>query len=229
MKKIIIIFSLIILLISCWNKEENQKIEPKKVLENHFKEETLKKLEKFDKNNTREKVESLTWFLCFNETLNHPWTNISIIAKNCKHEEKDDVVYFKVKWNSIFKALNETEEELIKIETKLEKLNIWTYINNNVIANYKNIVDRKYCEYRKVVKKDFLNEDDDKEVYSIEPVWFYKNESKKQLKKDPNSPICEWYYPDLNKFFIYDTNKPWYVLQIIRKDNLMDFNSIKFN
>lgn len=238
MKKILLILATILIFLSCWlppSEEEKKEIvekkltEQKKVLVTRFKEDALEKLKKFDKNNTREKESTLTWFLCFNETLNHPTSNLSVIAKNCKHEDKDKVVYFKIKWNSLFKVVDITEEEIMVLKTKLEKETILTYLSNNYTSVFKNILDKKNCKAKKLVKKDFLNNSPYAEVYIIEPFWFYKTETAKQLKKDPNSIICEWFYPDMKKFFIYESKHPKYIIEVLRKDILMDLDSITFD
>ncbi len=239
MKKIILILTTILLLSSCWlPKDEAEEkavvekkiVEQKKVLVSRFKEETLEKIKKFDKNNTRSKVENMTWFLCFDDTITHPWTKLSIKAKNCKNEKNDKVVYFKVKWNSIYKVVDENEEELIKIESsKIEKETMWTYIVNNIIPKFREKLDIMYCRYRRLTKKDFLNNDQNKEIYAIEPIGFYKMESLKQIKKDPNTTVCEWYFPDLKIFFIYDSKYPKNFLHVLRKDVLMDFETLKYN
>lgn len=228
MKKIILLLSLVVLLISCSSKDEVPKVEPKEVLENHFKQETLKKLNKFDKNNTREKVESMTWFLCTNETITHPWTNISITGKNCKQEDWDKEVYFKIKWNSFYKVDNKEETEIIKIHTKPTTEKIWDFIVNNIVYNFKNVLEQKYCKYLKIIKKETLKDDENKEIFIIQPVWHYKTETDKQLRIDPNIISCEWFYPDLKKFIIYDITNEGIVLEV-RKDNLIDYNTLKYN
>lgn len=239
MKKILLILTILILISSCWlppSEEEKKEIvekkiiEQKKVLITQLKEETIERIKKFDKNNTRSKIESMTWFLCYDELITHPATWISLNAKNCKHEKNTDEVYFKIKWNSIYKVVNTTEDELIMIWTnKIEKDTMWNYIANNIISQFKNILDKKDCRYRKLVKNDILSNNTDNELYTIEPIWFYKVEIWKQLKKDPNTTVCEWYYPWLKKFFIYNSTKPKYFLHILWKDNLINYDSIKFN
>lgn len=238
MKKILLTLVTLILISSCWlppSEEEKKEIvekkltEQKKVLVTRFKEDALEKLKKFDRNFARSKEASLTWFLCYNEVLNHTLSKYSITAKNCKHEDKDKVVYFKIKWNSIYKVIDTQEEELLIFKTKLESDSMSTYLINNVITHFTNVLDNKYCKSRKLVKKDFLNNDKTKEIYAIEPIWFYKMETWKQLKKDPTSTVCEWFYPDLKKFYIYDSNNPKYTIEVLRKDPMMDFNSITFD
>lgn len=238
MKKIILLFVIISLLYSCWlppseqeKKEINEKklTEQKKVLVTRFKEDALEKLKKFDRNFARTKESTLTWFLCYNETINHPLSNLTFKAKNCKHEDKEKAVYFKVKWNSIYKVVDTTEEELITINTKIEKETILNYLKTNYTDKFVNILDQKYCKAKKLVKKDFLNNANYTEIYIIEPYWFYKNESNDQLKKDPKALICEWFYPDMKRFFIFDSKHTKYVLEVLRKDILMDFDSITFD
>jgi hypothetical protein len=188
----------------------------------------MKKLEKFDKNIARVKVQSLTWFLCYEETINHIWTNLNVKTKNCKQEDWDKVVYFKVKWNSIYKVVDKEEIEVIKIHKKPTTEKIWDFIINNTINNYKNILDRTYCKYLKLIKKDIFKNDEYKEVFIIQPVWEYKKENDKQLKKDPNTISCEWFYPDSKRFFIYDINHTDLVLEV-KNDILINFDSLKFN
>jgi hypothetical protein len=62
MKKIFFALLFIILITSCTPKKEEvlKKEDPKKIIINKIKEETLKEYLKFDKDNTRTKVETLT-------------------------------------------------------------------------------------------------------------------------------------------------------------------------
>jgi uncharacterized protein YcfL len=62
MKKIFFTLFFVLLLISCASKQEEitKKEDPKQILATKLKEETLKEHQKFDKNNTRTKVETLT-------------------------------------------------------------------------------------------------------------------------------------------------------------------------
>jgi hypothetical protein len=78
-----------------------------------------------------------------------------------------------------------------------------------------------------LVKKDFLKDGINKEVYIIWAIWLYRSESDKQLEKNPNTPICEWYYPN-KKFVIYDTKKPTVFLEV-KLDNLVNLDTLKFD
>jgi hypothetical protein len=78
-----------------------------------------------------------------------------------------------------------------------------------------------------LVKKDFLKNDSNKEVYIIWAIWLYRAESDKQIAKDPNTHICEWYYPN-KKFVIYDTKKPTIFLEV-KLDNLVNLDTLKFD
>lgn len=230
MKKILFTLFFVLLLTSCASKKEEEVIkkeDPKQILATKLKEDTLKEHQKFDKNNTRTKVETLTWFLCFDETIDIPFVKVSVNTKNCKQEKWDDFVYFKVKWNSIYKVTKTQEELVIKAYSKLETSYVWDHIKNDIIYNFGNILEQKYCNYVKLVKKDFLKNDSNKEVYIIWAIWLYRAESDKQIAKDPNTHICEWYYPN-KKFVIYDTKKPTIFLEV-KLDNLVNLDTLKFD
>ncbi len=230
MKKIFLALLFIILLTSCTPKEEEKVIkkeDPKKIVINKIKEETLKEYLKFDKDNTRTKVETLTWFLCFNETINIPFIKLSIDTKNCKQEKWDDFIYFKAKWNSLYKFTKNQEELIIKMYSKFDTSYIWDNIKNDIIFNFKNILDKKYCSYVKLIKKDFLKNDLNKESYIISPNWFYKTEANDQMEKDPNTLICEWYYPN-KKIILYDIKQPTFFLEI-KLDKLINLDTLNFN
>lgn len=229
MKKIFFTLFFVLLLISCASKQEEviKKEDPKQILATKLKEDTLKERNKFDKNKTRTKVETLTWFLCFDETINIPFVKVSVSTKNCKQEKWDDFAYFKVKWNSIYKITKSQEELIIKANSKLETSYIWDHIKNDIIYNFGNILEQKYCNYVKLVKRDFLKNDNNKEVYIIWAIWLYRTEANTQIKKDPNTHICEWYYPN-KKFVIYDTKKPTVFLEV-KLDNLVNLDTLKFD
>jgi len=234
MKKILIIlFFVLLLLTSCASKKEDSKQilatklkeDSKQILATKLKEDTLKERNKFDKNKTRSKIETLTWFLCFDETIDIP-VKVSVNTKNCKQEKWDDFVYFKVKWNSIYKITKAQEELIIKANSKSETSYIWDHIKNDIIYNFGNILEQKYCNYVKLVKKDFLKNETNKEVYIIWAIWLYRSEANTQIEKDPNTLICEWYYPN-KKFIIYDINKPTVFLEV-KLDNLINLDTLKF-
>ncbi len=228
MKKIFLTLFFVILLTSCASKEEvTKKVDPKQILVNKLKQETLNERSKFDKNNTRTKVETLTWFLCFDETISIPFVKVSVNTKNCKQEKWDDFIYFKAKWNSLYKINKNQEELIIKTHPKLETSYVWDNIKNEIIYGFKNILEQKYCNYVKLVKKDFLKNDNNKEVYIIWAIWLYRTESNSQIIKDPNTLICEWYYPN-KKFIIYDTKKPTIFLEV-QFDKLVNLYTLKFD
>lgn len=235
MKKLLLSVFLLLLISSCSLFQESQedelakqKAEQDKILQEHLKQKELERLAKFDSRNKREKENSLTWYLCFNEPLTHYATNTVINTKNCKEEYWTWFIYFKVKWNSIYRLDNKSEKRILKIITKIDSEPIQISISSKIISSFENILDLKNCKSVKLIKKDIFNEDENKEVYIIEPSWLYKKESDRQIQKDPKTTVCEWYYPNEQKIVLYDLNHKTYFIEYV-KDSLVDIESIKFN
>ena len=89
MKKIFLSFVVLFMLFSCsfWDETKEEKLakekeKQEKILQEELRQKELERLAKFDSRFKREKEKSLSWYLCFVETLEHPWTWLNIKTKN---------------------------------------------------------------------------------------------------------------------------------------------------